>query len=427
MGTFRHPFLTPVTPLMPLCSTSGQENIESLPITPPELGGPVNLTVRPEINAVKSALHVIATERKALEHLELLYSSNDFAQGSLANSVNLITEVLRNHGKVIISGVGKSGKIGEKLVATFNSLGIQSCFLHPTEALHGDLGVIKPNDTILMISFSGRTSELLHLLPHIKPCIPLIVLTSHLVASTCPIFSLHPNSILLPAPTHEPEQVSLGISAPTSSTTVALALGDSLAIAVAETLHTAPGQSPADVFHSHHPGGAIGAAAAAAAGIYSSPLPKMADLATLVSEIPVATPTTGHPDSHLTTLNILLTTIQNPQAKGWVRVSPIHIIGPRRIRTLLTDHPDRGLHEIPPPPPDHAPLVIEKPDWISVLGSCSVTECRAWILRMRREERGRGFLRPGTVLGVVDDRNEVSAVVEIEDVVGDDLSGTVVV
>ena len=93
-------------------------------------------------DALATALHLIRTERDALTQLEILYESNDIAQEGLANSVNAITTSICSGGKLVVVGVGKSGKIGQKVVATMNSFGIRSAFLHPTEALHGDLGMI---------------------------------------------------------------------------------------------------------------------------------------------------------------------------------------------------------------------------------------------------------------------------------------------
>lgn len=92
--------------------------------------------------ALKTALHVIRTERDALTALEDLYETDVVAQDGLANAVNAISKSVRYGGKLVISGIGKSGKICEKCVATMNSFGIRSVFLHPTEALHGDLGTI---------------------------------------------------------------------------------------------------------------------------------------------------------------------------------------------------------------------------------------------------------------------------------------------
>jgi hypothetical protein len=253
-----------------------------------------------------------------------------------------------------------------------------------------------------MITFSGRTPELLLLLPHIPTSIPLIVLTSHVVPSTCPLIATRENSILLPAPIHEPESVSFGLSAPTTSTTVALALGDALSLSVAERLHTIPGRSPADVFRSYHPGGAIGVAAAASA------VPRMSDIATSIDSVPIAS---AHDGGMLRSLDILRSAVRSPG--GWVRVSPYHMIAPRRVQKLqdmneaVCDYSDTSI-------------VREKSDFISVLGDCTIDEARQWILKMRSEERGKTFLYPGTILGIVDKNNEVSGVVEIEDVVGDD-------
>ncbi len=252
-----------------------------------------------------------------------------------------------------------------------------------------------------MITFSGRTPELLTLLPHISPTNPLIVMTSHAVPATCPLTATRPNSILLPAPIHESEKISFGLSAPTSSTTVALALGDSLALAIAEKMHTLPGRSPAEVFQSHHPGGAIGAAAA------DLPIPRISNLASRVDHIPIAVPTDR---LGLRNLDILRTAVRSPG--GWVRTSAEHVIAPRRVQRL------QDLDRLVSESADKS-MIVEKADWISVLGECPIEEARQWIAKMRAEPRGRSFLKQGTILGIVDQNNEVSGVVEIEDVVGD--------
>lgn len=93
-------------------------------------------------SALSTALHVIRTERDALTALEDLYETDNVAQEGLNNAVNVISKSVSCGGKIVVSGVGKSGKIGKKVVATMNSFGIKSVFLHPTEALHGDLGII---------------------------------------------------------------------------------------------------------------------------------------------------------------------------------------------------------------------------------------------------------------------------------------------
>ena len=260
------------------------------------------------------------------------------------------------------------------------------------------------NDTILMISYSGTTTELLALLPHISGNIPLIAMTSHTHPSSCPLLVNRENSLLLPAPIHEPEKTSFSISVPTTSTTVALALGDALALAVAQKLHTAMGKSSAEVFQSNHPGGAIGAASISK---LKAPGPVVvSEIAASVDDACFATPKVGN--GSLTSLDVLQAAVRSP--RGWVRISQIHIMAPRQIQKLQDMAETIDLQH---------PAVVEKQDWISVLGSCRVDEVKQWILSMRMEKRGRTFLKKGTVLGVVDDKNEVSAVAEIEDVVGE--------
>ena len=209
-----------------------------------------------ESDTIGTALHVIETEQNALANLSHVYRTDAFARRSMAEAVNTISKVPRRGGRLIVIGVGKSGKIAEKCVATMNSLGIRSAFLHPTEALHGDMGMIGPADAILMITFSGKTPELLSLLPHISTHLPHIIVSAHMDPASCLLISKHKSRVwtLLPAPIPVSEVQSFGVAAPTSSTTVALALTDALALATARTLHT----DPDAVFRRNHPGGAIG-------------------------------------------------------------------------------------------------------------------------------------------------------------------------
>lgn len=236
-------FQLPLTPTSPLSSAAMSD-----------AGGPIEELSSKD--ALATALHVIRTERDALTQLESLYESDGIAQKGLANSVDAISTSISSGGKLVVVGVGKSGKLGQKVVATMNSFGIRSAFLHPTEALHGDLGMIGGNDTILIITFSGRTPELLNLLPYLPLEMALIAVTSHTSPSTCPLFEYRsPHlSILLPAPIPISEIESFGVAAPTTSTTVSLALTDALAMAVARRLHL----DPSAVFQGYHPGGTIG-------------------------------------------------------------------------------------------------------------------------------------------------------------------------
>lgn len=92
---------------------------------------------------LQTAVHVLATEAMALQQLSELYGSHPVAQSGFVNSVSSIAASIRARGKLVVIGVGKSGKIGKKMVATFNSVGLLSVFMHPVEALHGDLGILR--------------------------------------------------------------------------------------------------------------------------------------------------------------------------------------------------------------------------------------------------------------------------------------------
>ncbi|WP_300365717.1 KpsF/GutQ family sugar-phosphate isomerase [Hydrogenimonas sp.] len=150
-------------------------------------------------------------------------------------------------GKCIITGIGKSGLIGAKIAATLASTGTPSFFIHPTEALHGDLGMIGSNDSVLAISYSGESEELIRILPHIKRFdIPLIAMAGNpdsTLARYGDVFlSIHV----------EKEACPLN-AAPTSSTTLTLALGDALAVALMKKRNF-----KAEDFASFHPGGSLG-------------------------------------------------------------------------------------------------------------------------------------------------------------------------
>ena len=150
-------------------------------------------------------------------------------------------------GKLIVTGVGKSGLIGAKIAATFASTGTSSFFLHPTEALHGDLGMISKGDSVLAISYSGESEELAKILPHIKRFdIPLIGMSRDKNSTLGKYSDAFIPTII------EKEACPLDI-APTSSTTLTLALGDALAVC----LMRARDFKKSD-FASFHPGGALG-------------------------------------------------------------------------------------------------------------------------------------------------------------------------
>lgn len=184
--------------------------------------------------------------------LRVLRAERDAIGGLLKNLppdfVSAVTCILQCNGRVIISGVGKSGHIGRKIAATLASTGTPSYFVHATEASHGDLGMITSNDVCLLISNSGETVELRDLLYHTQRFnIPLIAISSR------------PDSTLMVAANHKlclpkwPEACSIGL-APTTSTTLTLALGDALAVALMESR-----SFKSEDFGVLHPGGKLGA------------------------------------------------------------------------------------------------------------------------------------------------------------------------
>jgi len=189
-------------------------------------------------NLLELAREVLTIEAEGIAHLIQKLDK------SFLKAVDLI---YRARGRVILTGVGKSGIVARKLVATFNSTGSRALFLHPVEAMHGDLGMVSRDDVVLALSNSGETQELTILLPS------LMRLGAPLIA-----FTGRPNSTLGRASrviidTGVPrEACPLGL-APTASTTAMLAMGDALAV----VLLTKRGFQASD-FRRFHPGGSLG-------------------------------------------------------------------------------------------------------------------------------------------------------------------------
>lgn len=155
--------------------------------------------------------------------------------------------MLKCEGRIVVIGMGKSGHIGSKIAATLASTGSPAFFVHPGEASHGDLGMITAKDVVLALSNSGETEEILTILPLIKRLnVPLISLTGNKTSTLAMAASVNIDVSV------EKEACPLGL-APTSSTTVALVMGDALAIALLE----AKGFSAKD-FARSHPGGRLG-------------------------------------------------------------------------------------------------------------------------------------------------------------------------
>jgi D-arabinose 5-phosphate isomerase GutQ len=207
-------------------------------------------------SVLQQATHVLATEAAALARVTELYQTDFEVQQSFTNAISALIKSQEARGKLIVCAVGKSAYIGMKLVATCKSLGISSSFMHACEAAHGDLGDLRPDDVVLFVSFSGKTPELLNLLPHISPSTQLIAISSHCNVSECRLLRGRDTAILLPAPIQESEESSFGVGAPTTSTTVALAVADMLALTLAQQIHGR--EKKQEVFKRNHPGGAIG-------------------------------------------------------------------------------------------------------------------------------------------------------------------------
>jgi arabinose-5-phosphate isomerase len=186
----------------------------------------------------EKAKEVIRKEAEAVAGLEKKIDEN---------FVKAVELILNSKGRVIVTGIGKSGIIGKKIAATLTSTGTAAFFLHPTEGIHGDLGMVQKNDVVIAISKSGGTDELYQLIPLFKRLgVPIITLTGN------------PNSAVA-----EKSDVVIDVSVaheacgndlvPTSSTTAALVMGDALAIALLDERHFS-----SEDFALLHPGGHLG-------------------------------------------------------------------------------------------------------------------------------------------------------------------------
>ncbi len=190
------------------------------------------------MNPIESARETLRIEAEALRQAaERIDESFEQAVGAIY--------ALR--GKLIVTGIGKSGLVGAKIAATLASTGTSSFFLHPSEALHGDLGMIGSEDGVLAISYSGESEELSNILPHIRRFgIPLLGMTAN-ADSTLADYA----DVVLDISV-EKEACPLG-AAPTASTTLTMAMGDALAVALMKRRNFGE-----EDFASFHPGGALG-------------------------------------------------------------------------------------------------------------------------------------------------------------------------
>lgn len=196
-----------------------------------------NITITPA-QVKKIARQVLTIEHEALA---LSYKSID------EQFIKAVETIARCKGRVVVLGIGKSGIIGRKISATLASTGTPSFFVHPVEALHGDLGMIMPGDVIIAISFSGQTEEINKILPSLeRRKLTIISMTGHAHSKLALMSDIH-------ITIHIKREACPYNLAPTASTTVTLAVGDALAICLMNIKHFEKRD-----FAQFHPGGSLG-------------------------------------------------------------------------------------------------------------------------------------------------------------------------
>lgn len=185
-----------------------------------------------------SLKNVIDIESKSLSKLSQSIDVN------YVEAINLLNDC---EGKVVITGVGKSGHIGKKIAATFSSTGTPTFFVHSTEGVHGDLGMIERDDVVILISNSGETEEVLNLIPTIKEIGAKMISITSKQNST---LGENVNVSLEYNYLQEADHLQL---APTSSSTMTLVIGDALAVTLSKLK-----EFKKEDFHLYHPGGSLG-------------------------------------------------------------------------------------------------------------------------------------------------------------------------
>ncbi len=193
---------------------------------------------------IKRAVHVLTTEGEALKMLAGMIDG-DFSKA--VETINKMKSEAHMAGRLIVAGIGKSGHVARKIAATMASTGTPSYFVHPGEASHGDMGMITDSDVVLMLSNSGENSELSDLIHYTRRYgIPLIAMTGNAEST----LAKHSDMCLLLPSVGE---VCPNGLAPTTSTTMMIALGDALAVALLERMGLTPEQ-----YKVFHPGGKLG-------------------------------------------------------------------------------------------------------------------------------------------------------------------------
>lgn len=197
--------------------------------------------------SMQTFLDVLQIEADSLLAAKKRLAENEDSRAHLEKALALIARKLDKEGKVIVTGIGKSGKIAKKIAATLSSVGNLAVYLHPSEGLHGDLGLLHSKDVVIAISYSGDTAEIVELLPSIKARgIPIVAITGRKDS----ILAREANCIL---DAYVEREACASTLAPTSSTTLALALGDALAIWLMKHRKIS-----IELFAQNHPGGNLG-------------------------------------------------------------------------------------------------------------------------------------------------------------------------
>ena len=278
------------------------------------------------------------------------------------------------------------------------------------------------HDIILMITYSGNTPELLALLPYLPAHIPRIVLTSHTSYNTSKLTCSRSNAILLPAPIPEREQVAFGVPAPTTSTTVAIALCDALAMAVSRMMH-GNSSGPLEVFKQNHPGGAIGLNMGAM-GV------KLLDITVPLEDIPLIpedisrpqTPSSDSDDSDMWSstapvrvLDCLLLAVRSRD--GWLKTVNGEVVSPRLLQ--LANEPTKDFRDV------SLGLITPECDWVKIPGDTTVDDTRKKVMESRAGDGTNTRLEAlvvaavveGKVVGVIEYGNLLSSIANVRKVV----------
>ncbi len=186
-------------------------------------------------------------ERDALNRFLDRAASNPEQNRAIETTIRTLNDALDRGGKIVVTGIGKSGKVAQKIAATLSSTGSLAIFLHPTEGLHGDIGLVSKQDAVLALSYTGNTEELVRLLPSLKQRqVPILAIVGNLRSK------LAEEALAAIDASVEKEACPINL-APTSSTTLALAIGDALAVALMKHRNF-----DAQAFARNHPAGGIG-------------------------------------------------------------------------------------------------------------------------------------------------------------------------